>query len=356
MSDEEVVAIAALVKSGAIPPSPPAPAKTPEEKKRERKAFWIAFVVGLAISLGLFGVFSTQTVQDWMAGVSYAPDERTASLETALELTGKGKRIWAATWPVLENAENFNAHCDSHDEDVTVLGCYSPSDDKIYIYEIKKEELADAMRTTAAHELLHATWTRMSEGTQNDLRPLLEQVYEENREWFDEELSSYEDADRLEEIYTRAGTKLNSLPEALEIHYAEIFGNRLAVVKYYENYQAVFDQIKQEMDALDKKMTQMDRQIEAQRITYRARSENYNLKVERFNNCASTPGCFTQSSFDYQSALLTAEEAELENLRTNLNELIDEYNAMVDQYQEYQETQSGLYAEMNSNTKIEIEE
>ncbi len=326
--------------------------KKPVEKKIE----WKAFIVALVVFFGVYGILQVQTVQDWIATLSYRPDEDTAALEEALELTGAGARLWAATWPVVEEAESFNAHCDSFDEDVSVLGCYAPDEDKIYIYEIAKDELEDAMRTTAAHELLHANWARMSNGAKKRVEELLNEVYAANQAWFDEELEAYEEAERLEEMYTRAGTKLNDLPEKLEQHYAEIFTNRAAVVKYYENYQEVFDEIQEKMDTLNTKMTQLSREIETGRTDYHARSDNYNAKVDQFNVCADTTGCFTEASFNYQRNLLMVEEAELETMRLSLNTKIEQYNQLVEQYQEYQATRNELYDGMNSNVKIEAEE
>ena len=75
----------------------------------------IAMLVGAAVLLGANWLLERRILQDWVAGWGYAPSAAVAEIEGALELTGTGARIWAATNPTLEEAEAFNEYCDSHD-------------------------------------------------------------------------------------------------------------------------------------------------------------------------------------------------------------------------------------------------
>ena len=316
----------------------------------------IAMLVGAAVLLGANWLLERRILQDWVAGWSYAPSAAVAEIEGALELTGTGARIWAATNPTLEEAEAFNEYCDSHDTEIAVLGCYAPDDSKIYIYLITDETLRDANKTTAAHELLHAVWDRLSEGEREEVAGWLDALYESDPKWFEAELESYANDEWTEEMYTRAATKRRELPEELEEHYGKYFEDRAQVVQYYENYQEPLNELNAELDARWAELDELDVAIEAERAEYLAALDGYNARVERFNACAETAGCFTQTTFDQQRRSLEVAEAELDAWQTALNARIEDYNQKVAEYNERSEVLDGLYNRMNSNKAGEAAE
>lgn len=309
----------------------------------------IAMLVGAAVLLGANWLLERRILQDWVAGWSYAPSAEVAEIEEALSLTGKGTRIWAAVNPTLEEAEAFNEYCDSHDAEVSVLGCYAPDEDKIYIYAIQDEELKDANKSTAAHELLHAAWDRLSEGEQKEITGWLDELYESDREWFAVELESYEDEEWTEEMYTRAATKRRELPAELEEHYGEYFEDRAQVVQYYENYQEPLNELNAELDERWAELDELDVAIERERAEYEAAVDEYNGRVERFNACADTPGCFDEATFQRLGRPLEAEGEELDAWQEALNGRIRDYNQKLAEYNERAAVLEGLYRRMNSN-------
>lgn len=322
--------------------------------KAAKKKFWTPGVVALTVVCALivaawFWLLERQIPQDWVASWGYAPTEEVAELEEALDLTWRGQLIWAAVNPTLEEAEAFNEYCDSHDAEVSVLGCYAPSEDKVYIYLITDETLKDANKSTAAHELLHAAWDRMTELEQVEVRGWLDELYESDREWFDEELSTYEDDEWTEEMYTRAATKRRELPAELEEHYGKYFEDRAQVVQYYENYQEPLNELNAELDERWAELDELDVAIEEERAEYIAAVDEYNGRVERFNICADTPGCFNETTFAWQRQQLTAEGDELDAWQEALNGRIRDYNQKLAEYNEKEAVLQGLYNRMNSS-------
>lgn len=322
--------------------------------KAAKKRFWTPGMVVLTVVCALivtawFWLMERQIPQDWVASWGYAPTEEVTELEEALGLTWRGQLIWAAVNPTLEEAEAFNEYCDSHDAEVSVLGCYAPDEDKIYIYAIQDEELKDANKSTAAHELLHAAWDRLSEGEQKEIAGWLDELYESDQEWFAVELESYEDEEWTEEMYTRAATKRRELPAELEEHYGKYFEDRAQVVQYYENYQEPLDELNAELDERWAELDELDVAIERERAEYEAAVEEYNGRVERFNACADTPGCFNETTFAWQRQQLTAEGDELDAWQEALNGRIRDYNQKLAEYNERAAVLEGLYRRMNSN-------
>lgn len=315
---------------------------------KPKRGFWQRYWWVLIVVVVVLGEVIRQPVmQDYMRGWAYRPDAAMQEIEAALELTHTGRRIFAATQPVVESASGFNEHCGEHDDDVSVLGCYA--DGQIYIYRITDEQLASANKVTAAHELLHAVWERMRDGEKDEVEGWLSEVRRQNAAWFADELETYDEEDEIEEIYTRAGTKLAELPQGLEEHYAKYFQNRGRIVEMYRTYEAPFEKLRSEMSELYDEIERVRVEIETEREGYLREVDELEVRVERFNACANTMGCFTEAEFAEQRGELVAQREALEARRAALNQKIDENNARIDQYVGLQEKLGGLYDLMDSN-------
>ncbi len=321
-----------------------------KEGRNDAKS-WGIVAAGLALAFLITWGIQQWWVKDIWRGLGYAPSTEMTEIAESLELTGKGKRIFAATRPALEGKEAFNEHCDSHDAEVALLGCYAGG--QIFVYEIEDEDLRLANNVTMAHELLHAVWERTDEKEKAQLEEDLKNLMAEKQEWFDEELEAYTEAEKLEEVYTRAGTKLAELPEELEKNYGEIFQNRAKIVEYYETYSAPFEELQEKLEDLEQKITAENTEIETARADYEQRATTWEAKVAQFNSCARSMGCFkSDAEFQSKRQTMTNEQAELENLRQEINRRIDENNARVDEYNELRGDLGELNDAINSNTKL----
>lgn len=170
---------------------------------------------------------------------------------------------------------------------------------------------------------------------------------------FDDELEIYDDADRIEEMYTRAGTKLAELPAELEQHYAKYFRNRAVIVQFYQDYEAPFLVLQLEMEELAEQINVIGEQIEAERKTYMQDLEDLDARIDKFNTCAETAGCFTtEAEFARQRQALLAERTNLENVRADLNAKIAENNQRIQDYRERQLQLGELNDAMNSNIEL----
>lgn len=308
----------------------------------------VAVLMTSAAMLGIYALLQSNFVQDWWRGLNYDESTNISAIRSELELTDTAKRIFLATQPALEEAEDFNEHCDSHRTDISLLGCYNG--DKMYIYAVDLPELKDSNKVTAAHELLHAAWARMSKAERAEVEKLLREFMTENSDWVTEELKLYKENQKLEELYTRIGTKLRDIPEALEQHYQKYFTNRRKIVEFYESYQAPFNELLAENKLLQEKVEKLSNELETERTEYFARLEKLEAEIEKFNQCADAEGCFrSMTEFMQRRNNLESERIALNNLRTNLNQKIDENNAAVAKYQENLKKLGKLNNALNSN-------
>lgn len=272
-------------------------------------------------------------IKDFFTGLAYHPTDEMSRIRTDLNLTDKGTLIFNATMPELREKSDFNTLCRGTETETAILGCYR--DDRIYVYDITDEELIGIRELTSAHELLHAVYHRMSSQQKQELTDILVQVYQENQDTLGEEIDLYQDDQKKEEIYVRAGTEIRDLPDELEKHYAEIFKNQDQIADYYKSYITVFKQIEQNLETLLKKAQDLETEITAKTAEYESGATNLNQEIQEFNNCANTPNCFTSRwAFNNQRNALLNRQNELENLYNEINQLISEYNTTATEYNE----------------------
>lgn len=324
--------------------------RMPVESKRHSGEIVAVLAVTAVLLMG-YALWQSRLVQDLWRGWSYEEPENILELREELGLTEKGKRIFLATQPALESAAaGYNEHCKNDRVEVALLGCYV--DDKMYIYDVTREDLRDSVKVTAAHELLHAVWARMGTGERERVEEMLEGVKREYGGWAEEELSLYEEGEKIEELYTRAGTKLRDLPEELERHYGEYFGNRGRIVEFYEKYQEPFEELKERNEELKQEVEKLGKEIEEGRSEYDTGMEELRREVDEFNRCAEEEGCFhSEAQFRRRRVELENREKELEAMRLAVNEKIERNNRAVEEYQENARNLGKLSDAMNSNVK-----
>ena len=177
-------------------------------------------VVAAITALGLALFFNRQYLSDLISANTFSASTEIKDIESSIRLTDRAKTIFYATHPILETQDAFNDSCNSHDSDISILGCYTSGN--IYIYNINSEELDGIVESTAAHELLHAVWDRMSANNKSAIAALITEVYNDPlyHEMLAEDLETYAESERIEELHSRIGTEISNLPAALEEHYA----------------------------------------------------------------------------------------------------------------------------------------
>lgn len=318
-------------------------------KRRQYIIIWSFFM--LLSVLALIAFFNWQWIYDFGRGLSYNPSDEMQRIWGSLELTERGGFLFKASMPTLNEREDFNEKCRfGVDSEMAILGCYTEGN--IYVYNITDAKLDGIRELTTAHELLHAVWARMGEGARNDLSLALTQVFNDNKDLLEEEISTYGESERQEELYVRAGTEIKNLPELLEKHYAEIFKDQDKIVNFYEKYISVFNNIKAEMDNLMSEMENIKIEIETKTAEYEQRIVKLNTDIANFNDCAETSGCFGSSNEFYaRREVLVREQEELNALYEELNDLISKYNERVAKYNDDVIQTEKLNNMINSNSK-----
>ena len=321
------------------------------KKKNQKTALWIFLGVLLFVTIAI--VANRALVYDWWRGITYKPSEEMSQIRDDLELTSRGGFIFNAVQPVLSGETEFNANCRSDaDSEIAVLGCFTG--DSVFVYDVKSDELDGIKELTTAHELLHAVWARMSDGEKSKLNGSLKTVLEGNSSFLKEEMGNYSEDQRLEELYVRAGTEVKDLPSDLEEHYATIFTNQDAVVSFYDKYIRVFRELEAQRESVRAQLDELNGVIEQKNAEYSTGIQQLNGEISEFNECAETVGCFaSQWAFNSKRAALVGEQRRLQVLYNEIDGLIQQYNQLVDQYNNNLTKIKKLNSQINSNSKVE---
>ena len=321
-----------------------------QQKTKRNYCGWVILLVLVAIATII--VLNRAWIYDWFRGITYQPNAEMAGIRGKLNLTGRGEFLFNATQPELNEADAFNANCRQDESEVAVLGCYTAGN--IYVYNITDVKLDGIRELTAAHELLHAVWARMGSKERENLRPILQQVYQNNLSVLKDDIETYADDEWIEEIFVRAGTEIKKLPDTLEKYYAEIFDDQDAIVDFYESYIAVFREIKMKMEGLASEIEVLRDSVNAKMAEYENKVNQLEMDITRFNSCAETAGCFaTEAEFYVQRNTLVARENELNLLNDEINNMIDNYNLKVDEYNADALESRKLQNMINSKADIE---
>lgn len=300
-------------------------------KKHTFRTVILLFSLVVITILIIVAIINRVIISDFIRGLGYEPTTEMINIRTSLNLTDYGNLVFNASWPELDEREVFNSHCRDYENENAILGCYDF--ENIYVYNITEPELDGIRELTAAHELLHAVYARLSEQDKRDLKPVLEQVYSSNAKILSEEIEMYLENERYEELYVRAGTEIANLPATLESHYANIFKDQDRIAAYYNKYISVFNQIQQNLDTLSSEINNLENVIKSKTNEYYSRSAALNTATASFNACAKTPDCFTSEIvFQIRRTELLNEYDALDALYNEIDSLIDTHNAKVEAY------------------------
>ena len=321
----------------------------------QQKFFWrsvrVLIVIVLAVA-SLFFAFSNQhVIRDYFAAQKYKPDAEISKIENRIKPTTTAKTVFYASNPKVENSEEFNQNCKNHEEGSAILGCYKSSE--IHIYDVKNSKLDGVKDVTAAHELLHAIWDRMSLSERDRIGKLLDAEYERVKDSdFEKLMQSYdrtEPGERINELHSLIGTEQLELSKELEDHYAKFFENRKAIAQIYQSYNKNFKDLRIREKTLTNELEKIKSEIEQLTKKYSEELEYLNTDIAEFNSDAKNGTYKTQSEFNADRTELLRRIRNLENSRLKINDLVNSYNFKINELNEISVQRNELYKSINSN-------
>lgn len=292
---------------------------------------WIVLIIVIAITVG--ALTKTQDIYDWFALRNYTPPARVVKLADDTTMNDYTRKIFYVNHPELNDKQAFNGHCRTTEQSI-VLGCFIENKG-IFILDVNDPRLNGVMEVTAAHEALHAAYDRLSSQERKQVDEMTESFFATVKdERIKNVVKNYRDKDPSvvpNELHSILGTEVLVLSDELEEYYGKYFKDRKQIVKFSEQYEQTFINLRDEVQDLDVDLESLKKQIDSNQTEIN--SKNAQIDSER-------------STLD---ALLSAQEVEQYNARVSgFNQLVGRYNALVNETRQLINRYNSLVEKRNS--------
>lgn len=296
----------------------------------------VMFVV--VVVIGWWAVANQQDIRDWWILRTYSPPSEIVALAETTAMTKQAKRVFYANRPELNDRTNFNTNCPFPDRSL-VLGCFA--DNHIYIFKVSDAKLDGVEEVTAAHELLHAAYARMSSSERNRVDQLTTDAYTAlNDERLNDTIKGYQqdDPDSVpNELHSILGTEFRELPAELETHYANYFSDRSKVVTIAESYEKVFVQLQSKIAQLAQQIAALKSQIAQTEVKLTSDKLKLDAEAKRLQDLRNA------SQFEAYNTGVPGYNAQV----NAYNSLVEEYKSLVSRHNKLVEEHNELALEQN---------
>jgi hypothetical protein len=301
-------------------------------------------VVSLSVSvlvllLAIFAIVFRQDISDYLRLRSYTPSPEIAALADNTTMLPGARRVFYVNHPEVTDKSSFNHHCRGQDSEHTiVLGCYVQTQG-IYLLDVDDERLSGIKEVTAAHELLHAAYDRLSNKERTEINSLLELYYSTLQdERIKQTIEVYRQQDQsivTNELHSIIGTEVRNLTPELEEYYGKYFSDRSKIVSYSEQYEQAFIERRNQIREYDQQLTDLKTQID--NLEAQLAHTDQELKTQRDH--------MTQLRSSGQTDAYNAQVPSYNSKVNQYNKDIDELSALIVRHNEIVQKRNSIAAE-----------
>lgn len=302
----------------------------------------------------LIGWVQRDAIYDAWRLHGYQAPAQVAHLADATTMNDKTRRLFYVYRPSLEDKGSFNGHCNNTEQTI-VLGCYIEHQG-IYLYNVSDPRLKGVIEVTAAHEMLHAAYDRLSSSERNHVDNLTNQVMQTiTDERLKSTIENYRKKDPSvvpNELHSILATEVRSLPNELEQYYKKYFNNRAAIVDMADAYKQAFTERENEVKSLDEQLGKLKAQIddlntslESQQASLKTTYDDMQQKrrsgnVDAYNSMVPA---YNQAVVAYNAAV------------NRQKQLVNDYNSLVEQRNNLATEENELIQAIDSRSTIQQE-
>ena len=298
-----------------------------------------------------WAAFHRQDVIDWIRVRTYQPSAAVAQLAMADSMTSAGRYLFYASEPSVDDRIAFNQHCVNTSEHSLVLGCYAAQ--RIYVYDVTDPQLSGTKEVTAAHEMLHAAYERLSASEQQRVNEMLTPIIQHMTDPRILELiqlyNKQEPGQLYNEMHSVLATEYHTLSPELEKYYSRYFADRQKIVGYADRYQAIFSASKARIASYDQQLNALKTQIQANNASLETRQQDLNVESAQLSSLRNA------NNIDQYNRLVPDYNAKVNafnDLAARTRQLIGQYNSLIDQRNQEAAAQNTLYQNLDSRYQV----
>jgi DNA repair exonuclease SbcCD ATPase subunit len=291
--------------------------------------------------------------EDWLDFAAPPADPAIQQLAQKSRMTPIAERLFYRQRPTIESKDTFLEQCKVPDKSI-MLGCFvrRGHTGKIVIQNVTDPRLKGTMEVTAAHEMLHAAYERLSGSERQDLGQRLTKAASRIQDpRLKAVLDDYAAKDRelyYNELHSHLGTELANFGDAtLEQHYQRYFRDRHQVVALAQRSGAVLKELDDQADTLKPKITQLE--AELKQLEPQIKASEANLKASK-QDLEALEATLTATKADAEAAF-ERESAQAYSLAARFEQQKTQFNQAVDQHNDRAEIQRNRIANFNENVK-----
>jgi hypothetical protein len=287
----------------------------------------------IIVIIAIVGFKYTQDIQDWAKLVQYQPPQAIARLATVTTMTDTARRLFYVNNPHIEARKSALNLC-KNTEHTVVLGCYVTGKG-IFLQSIPDPRLEGVMEVTAAHEMLHVAYDRLSLVQQNQLNEKLQSAFKQLKNQRIRNLIGVYNAQDPRsvntELHSILATEVRDIGGELEEHYRTYFNNRSAIVALSEQYEGVFTTLRDKAKTLTQQLA--SRKLMMEQLGQQVDTEAANIQSERNS---------------LQSSIAANSQAESNILVARFNDRVENYNRLVGELRQQNDNYNQMVNEHNA--------
>lgn len=312
-------------------------------KKATTTFIALLFIIGALLLLWA----NRYNIHDFIILRSYKPPSTIVQLASDDTMTPQGKRLFYVNKPQISDKSTFSGECKTTEQTI-VLGCYTGN--HIYIEKIDDPTLDGVEQVTAAHEMLHAAYARLSPSQRSKVDAMVTAEYKKlNDPRINSLIASYqkqEPGSTANELHSILGTEIGNIGSQLEAYYSQYFTNRAQIVTYGSDYQKVFDNLKIQADQLKADLNAQKADIEQRETALNNQSQQLSLQKSNMDSleAGSQTAAYNARVGPYNNSVDA-----YNNALSALKQLISQYNGEIQKYNQLVISQNSLFNEINSN-------
>ncbi len=328
----------------------------PTNSHHRRSSHGLGTLVVLTVCVALAGLATAnrQDIIDWWRLRSYQAPPAIALLADEDGMTAYGQKIFYVNQPNVLDKFTFSRPCPNDGREQTiVLGCYHSNQAGIFLLRVTDPRLNGVQQVTAAHEMLHGAYDRLSPKERLKVDALLSDYYK--NDLHDARVLSTIDAykksepkDVINEMHSIFGSEIATLPRDLENYYKRYFNNRPQVAAYAAQYQSEFKSRREIIAQDDTRLADLKQRIatiEADLKTKKSEIVERQRDLDAERNSGDIVAY--NAGVPTYNGLLDNYNSELQQVNT----LIEQYNQLLASRNQIALEQNQLFKELDSNTR-----